>query len=67
MILPKKIDVEARLSTIIFSVCFISIADFMVQDDSPSGISEFYMDALRIVMRMMNEIDIDVFKQILED
>lgn len=67
LIMPTKIDVEARLSSIVFSVCFISIAYFMVEDDSQNGVSDFYTNALRSIMEMMNDVDIDVFKRILEE
>lgn len=66
-ILPNKVDVEARLSAIVFSICFISIADFRVSDDSPNVTSGFYMDALRLIMKMMNEADIEVFINVFQE
>lgn len=66
-ILPNKIEVEARLAAIVFSICFISIADFIVQDEHRGTIGEYYMDVFHQMMNMMREADIAVFKNILEE
>lgn len=63
-----KIDAEARLSTIVFSICFISASDFIVKETSiENKTNEFYANIMRAIMKMMNEVDIDVFRNILRE
>lgn len=54
-IIENKIDVEARYASLCFSICFISIADFMVNEVSDDECTDYYYCSLRNIMKMMND------------
>lgn len=60
----NKIDVESRFASICFSICFMSIADFMVKESAKDKVGVCYIPTLRNIMKKMNGINMDIFKSI---